>query len=150
MKRVLFVLTMAAVILTGLLCRGEGCGQPVLQKYIAAFNARDEAALREVVADTASYIGHSKTPRNLIEQNKLSWTHPATANSRVALGEWNGTQVIVVWTKPKLQDGTLAPWTRGVLLTPICGNGRILHMNSRMILFEPEVQKSVKGEPPKE
>jgi hypothetical protein len=150
MKRVLFVLNMAVAILTGLLCHGEGCGPAVLQKYIAAFNARDEAALRQMVADTANYVGHSNAPRNLIEQHIQAWKHPATASSKMALGEWNGSQVIVVWVKPQLQDSTIGPWTRAVILTPTCGDGRILRVIREFILFEPEVQKTVKGEPPQE
>jgi len=140
----------AVAIALSLYCHGQRCSAAVLDRYIQAFNTHDEAKLRAIVADTAHYNGHSKERRLLIDQNVLSWKHPVTSNSVMVVGVYKGEQVIVVWTKPQLQDGVVGPWTRGVLLWPLCGSDKILGMRSQLIIFDKEIQAMVKGEPPQE
>ncbi len=121
----------------------------VIGRYIAAYNAHDEGALRAVVADGAQYVGTtSGNERPLIEQCVDSWRNPATADARLATGSLAGQSVIVVWTQPRLSDGTTSPWIPGAYLAVDVVQDRIAGVRGTLILDDRDTQAKVVSEPP--
>jgi hypothetical protein len=160
MKPSKVVVVLASVLLLGsaLACQKSMPRGPAVElgpgatvaKYIAAFNARDEGALRAAVKEGAPYIGTANgDARPLIEQNLASWSNPSTADARLAPGKLNGADVIVIWWKPHLPDGTISPWTPGAYLSVDVASDRIVAARGTLILGDPSVQAKLGGEPPK-
>jgi hypothetical protein len=127
----------------------DASSRVVLERYITAFNAHDEASLRSIVSPEAQYYGaNAAGGRPLIEQNLQSWSHPMTADSKVGLGQVDGKDVLIVWTKPHLEGGGTDPWTKGAYFTVTVRADKISRVDGVTVLGDPELQKRITGTPP--
>jgi len=132
-------------------CRGKADKGEVIDRYIAAFNAHNPRALRAVVADTAKYIsGQTLDGEPLfLHHVQRAWKHPATADSKMTRGQYDGKDVVVVWTRPRLPDGSKGPWTKGAYLELEVGDGKITREYGTLTLYDPDLQKRIIANPPK-
>jgi len=121
----------------------------VIASYITAFNNHDAKALQAVVADSAKYVGPSGTVKPLVDQNLEAWKTPATASSLYGMGKLEEKDVIIVWARPTLADSTAGDWTKMAYLVVDVGDSLITHATGVLLMYDPEAQETVVGEPPK-
>jgi hypothetical protein len=121
----------------------------VVAKYVTAFNERNEANLRAIVAESAVYVGADpNNARPLVGQNLASWTNPATSGALLGHGTLDGRDVLVVWTKPVLADGSAGDWTRAAYLNVAVEGGKVSKVNGTIILTDLATQRRVTGPTP--
>jgi cytochrome c5 len=131
-------------------CRPQMSDDEVMQRYIAAYNAHDQVAMSQVVADTAKYChsGDGREPQPLIDKNKEAWEAPATAGLKLTLGSLSGKKVVVGWGKMLLQDGTFTPMTKLIYFELQISKGRVMGATGTMMLYEPDLRDKILAEPP--
>jgi len=122
----------------------------VMQIYVAAYNAHDEAAMKQVVADTAKY-GHAREgrpPQLLTDKNKESWAFPVTSTMKLTTGTREGKKVLVGWIKAKLQDGSYTPLTKVIYFELAISGGMVRHADGILMLDEPAMRDKIIAQPP--
>jgi hypothetical protein len=147
-KRISLLVLILLVVATG--CRSMRSEEKVMQMYIAAFNAHDEAAMKEIVADTAKYgrAREGRPPRLLLDNNKGSWEFPVTSTMKLTTGTREGKKVLVGWIKAKLQDGTYTPLTKVIYFELEISGGMVRHADGILMLDEPAMRDKIIAPPP--
>jgi|GEM_PF-2447753 len=131
-------------------CRSMRSEEQVMKMYVAAFNAHDEAAMKEIVADTAKYgrTREGRPPQPLLAKNKESWEFPVTSTMKLTTGTREGKKVLVGWIKAKLQDGTYTPLTKVIYFELEISGGMVRHADGTLMLDEPAMRDKVIAQPP--
>lgn len=131
-------------------CHCESTPRAVMDKFVIAFNNQDSLLLKQVVADTAKYMGQSRLHQDrLWERIKLSWTYPVTKDCKMTIGTRDDKEGAVIWCRPLLADSTLGQWTKMLFMNLEIRGGKITRAVGDLTISDVKLQERIVASPPK-